>query len=230
MVRKMELVLKEANTLVRKIAILMILLGGIILIYNGFQWWDQLRVVVRDPKLAMAVADDWNDTRTQPTLEKGIESEWNPERGDLIGELIIPRIGAILPIVYGTGDEELDKGVGQYIGYGTVLPGQTGHSVLAGHRETVFRRAGEIEEGDRLYIKMNGYTHTYQVRKHWIVDENDRSVIVPLPEPALTLITCYPFNLVGSAPERYIIRAELIESVEDPNQTTVHELTTNVQP
>lgn len=206
--------------MIQKVAILMILVGGTILVYTGYQWWDQLRVVIRDPQLAMAVADNWNDTRAQPTLEKGTDKEWSPERGELIGELIVPRIGAILPIVYGTDEEELAKGVGQYIGYGTVLPGQTGHSVLAGHRETVFRRAGEIEIGDRLYVKMNGYTHTYQVRKHWIVDEDDRTVIVPLEEPTLTLVTCYPFNLVGSAPERYIIRAELIESVEDPNQTS----------
>ena len=59
---------------------------------------------------------------------------------------------------------------------------------------------------------MNGYTHTYQIRKTFIVDKDDRTVIVPHDQPDMSLITCYPFNMVGSAPQRYIIRADLTHS------------------
>jgi sortase A len=198
---------------VRKIAILLIIVGASIVAYNGYQWWDQLRVVVQDPKLAMAIADDWNNRYKQPSMEEGVKRKYTPKIGEKIGELVIPRIGVIVPIIYGTGDAELAKGVGQYVGYGTVLPGETGHTVFAGHRETAFRRVGELKNGDRIYAKMkDGYTYTYQIRKTWIVDDEDRSVIVPHKKPDATLITCYPFNMVGSAPQRYLIRADLIEA------------------
>ncbi|MDA8353725.1 MAG: class D sortase [Firmicutes bacterium] len=196
----------------RGIAIILIITGLSLIGYNGYQWWDQINIAVHDPQLAMSIADDWDQREKQPSEEKGIDTEFKPEKGEKIGKLIIPRIGAILPIIYGTGEAELAKGVGQYIGYGTVLPGETGHSVLAGHRETTFRRAGELKKGDKLYVKMNGYTHTYQIRKTFIVDKDDRTVIVPHDQPDMSLITCYPFNMVGSAPQRYIIRADLTHS------------------
>ncbi|MFD1425805.1 class D sortase [Kroppenstedtia sanguinis] len=199
----------------RGIAIILIVTGLFLVAYNGYQWWDQIRVAVQDPKLAMSIADDWDQLDKEPSKKKGDDADFKPSRGDQIGQLFIPRIGAVLPIIYGTEAEELAKGVGQYIGYGTVLPGETGHSVLAGHRETTFRRAGELKKGDKIYVKMNHHTHTYQIRKTFIVDEHDRSVIVPHDHPDLSLITCYPFNLVGSAPQRYIIRADLIESKEN---------------
>lgn len=201
--------------MIRFLAIALILIGGTMVAYNGYQWWDQLKVVVEDPKLAMAIADDWDDRKAEPSKEKGIQPHLDPQKGEEIGKLIIPRIGVIVPIIYGTDDKELAKGVGQYVGYGTVLPGETGHTVLAGHRETAFRRAGELKKGDKVYAKMkDGRTHTYQIRKMWIVDDDDRTVIVPHEKPVATLITCYPFDLVGSAPQRYIIRADLIKTEE----------------
>ncbi|MEH7140300.1 sortase domain-containing protein, partial [Priestia megaterium] len=45
-----------------------------------------------------------------------------------------------------------------------------------------------------------------------IVDADDRTVIVPKPRATLTVSTCYPFNYVGSAPERYILVAHLVSS------------------
>ena len=45
-----------------------------------------------------------------------------------------------------------------------------------------------------------------------IVSEDDRIVIVPTDHAVLTLTTCYPFDFIGSAPERYIVSADLILS------------------
>ncbi|MFC4076018.1 sortase [Salinithrix halophila] len=203
--------------MIRVFAVILILAGSSMVAYNAYQWWDQIHVAVHDPKLAMAIAKDWDDRRAEPSKKEGIKRKQDPKKGAVIGELIIPQIGAILPIVYGTGEKELAKGVGQYIGSGTVLPGEKGHTVLAGHRETVFRQANELKKGDKLYVKIDGFIHTYQIRKTFIVDDEDRSVIVPHDKPDMSLITCYPFNLVGSAPQRYIIRADLIGSKPQNN-------------
>lgn len=207
---------------VRSVAIGLILVGVSMLLYNGYQWWDQIRVAVYDPKLAMAIANNWDDQRPQPSMKTGVDTDWKPKIGEEIGQLIIPRIGAILPIIEGTGEDELDKGVGHYVGWGTVLPGETGHAVLSGHRDTVFRRVGELKDNDRLYVKMkDGTVYTYQIRKRWITHAEDRTVIVPKRKPILTLTTCYPFDYVGNAPDRYIIQSELIE-VRKPGTKDAH--------
>jgi sortase A len=92
----------------------------------------------------------------------------------------------------------------------TVSPNQNGHVVLSGHRDTVFRNFELVNKGDHLYFTYEGTIYDYQVRKIWITDKDDRSVIVKKTTPTLTLTTCYPFDYIGSAPGRYIIQAELV--------------------
>jgi len=136
-----------------------------------------------------------------------------PSPGDKIGDLYIPKLEATLPIYHGTDEDELEKGVGHYAG--SVLPGENDNSVLSGHRDTVFRRLGEVEKGDLLIVTTSAGEFTYKVRKFRIVDADDRTVIVPKPRPTLTVTTCYPFRYIGDAPQRYIITADLIESKKE---------------
>ncbi|WP_031409018.1 class D sortase [Geobacillus vulcani] len=131
-----------------------------------------------------------------------------PKIGEQIGELIIPKLNASLPIYHGTDEDELEKGVGHYAG--SVLPGEADNCVLSGHRDTVFRRLGEVGQGDLLIVRTSAGTFTYKVRKVRIVDADDRTVIVPKPKATLTVSTCYPFRYVGPAPQRYVLVANLI--------------------
>lgn len=133
-----------------------------------------------------------------------------PEKGENIGELIIPKLEAKLPIFHGTHEDELDKGVGHFAG--SVLPGEEDNTVLSGHRDTVFRQMGEVGVGDLLVVQTSAGEFTYKVKKVRIVDKNDRTVIVPKPRATLTVSTCYPFNFIGASPERYILVADLISS------------------
>lgn len=133
-----------------------------------------------------------------------------PEIGDLMGELIIPKLEASLPIIHGTDEDELEKGVGHFAQ--SVMPGENDNSVLSGHRDTVFRELGDVGKGDLLIVKTHSGTFTYKVRQVRIVDEDDRTVIVPKPKATLTVSTCYPFDFVGYAPERYILVADLVSN------------------
>jgi sortase A len=130
-----------------------------------------------------------------------------PKIGEVIGELYIPKIDATLPIYHGTNEEELDLGVGHYAD--SVLPGENDNSILAGHRDTVFRKLGEVGEGDLFIVRTSAGEFEYTVNKVRIVDSNDRTVIVPKPKATLTVSTCYPFTFIGSAPQRYILVAYL---------------------
>ncbi|UYG93820.1 class D sortase [Cytobacillus firmus] len=131
-----------------------------------------------------------------------------PEIGEEIGELYIPKIKSVLPIIHGTDEDELEKGVGHYAG--SVMPGEKDNSVLSGHRDTVFRKLGEVGEGDILEVTTKAGTFEYRVNKVRIVDADDRTVIVPKPRAMLTVTTCYPFDFIGDAPQRYILVAHLV--------------------
>jgi sortase A len=133
----------------------------------------------------------------------------SPEQGEMIGNLSIPKLEANLPIFHGTDEDELEKGVGHFAG--SVLPGEKDNSVLSGHRDTVFRKLGEVGKGDLLVVTTEAGEFTYKVRKVRIVDADDRTVIVPKPRATLTVTTCYPFDFIGDAPERYILVADLVK-------------------
>lgn len=133
-----------------------------------------------------------------------------PKMGENVGDLYIPKLDAVLPIVHGTSEEDLEKGVGHFAG--SVLPGEDDNSVLAGHRDTVFRKLGEVGVNDLLVVKTSAGTFTYKVREVKIVDSDDRTVIVSMPKATLTVSTCYPFTFIGPAPQRYVLIADLVSS------------------
>jgi len=127
---------------------------------------------------------------------------------EAMGLLIIPKIKAELAIIEGTDPDDLEKGVGHY--KGSFLPGEKGQIVLSGHRDTVFRKVGELKLGDRLNMKMPNGSFTYEITKTKIVNSDDTSIItLQHQQEELILTTCYPFRYVGNAPKRYIIYAKL---------------------
>jgi len=152
--------------------------------------------------------------RTDPALTLPILDEViynvNPEDGENIGRLTIPTLKLELPIIQGTGEKELKEGVGHYTQ--SVLPGEEDNCVLSGHRETTFKQLGLLEIDDLLIVQTSAGTFTYKVSGTRIVDEDDKTVIVPTDHAVLTLTTCYPFDFVGSAPDRYIVSADLVLS------------------
>lgn len=132
----------------------------------------------------------------------------DPAEGDTIGSLSIPALSQTLPIIEGTTDSDLKRGVGHF--EQSVMPGENDNCMLSGHRETVFARLGELKIGDRFVVETAAGTHTYGISGIRIVDKDDRTVIVPTDHAVLTVSTCYPFDYVGTAPDRYVLSADLV--------------------
>jgi len=132
----------------------------------------------------------------------------DPSAGDNIGSLTIPALNQELPIIQGTGTDELKEGVGHFIQ--SVLPGEEDNCVLSGHRDTVFAKLGKLKIGDQLIVETSAGIYTYEIDATRIVDKDDKTVIVPTDHAVLTLSTCYPFDFFGDAPDRYIITADLV--------------------
>ena len=133
-----------------------------------------------------------------------------PVEGDNIGSLTIPTLNRKLNILQGTAEKELKKGVGHFIQ--SVLPGEKDNCVISGHRETAFRQLNKLKIGDSLILQTSAGTFTYEVSSTRIVNKDDKTVIVPTEYAALTMTTCYPFNYIGDAPDRYIVSATLVKS------------------
>ncbi|MGG4166078.1 class D sortase [Rossellomorea vietnamensis] len=139
-----------------------------------------------------------------------VKEEYRFKTGDVIGILNIPKLKKELPIIEGTDESELERGVGHYST--TKLPNQQDRIFLAGHRDTVFKKMGELQKGDKLTIQMEAGTHTYEIYETLVVKETDLSVLEPTaPEEVLTLSTCYPFEYLSSTTDRYIVNARRIE-------------------
>jgi sortase A len=144
------------------------------------------------------------------TRVKRFTNEVKVEVGEEIGSLHIPKLKMSIPIFHGTNEDELIKGVGHVTG--TAFPGENNNTVLSGHRDTVFRKLGEVTIGDILKVENDSEVFTYKVRKVRIVEADDLTVIVPKPKATLTVSTCYPFTFVGPAKQRYVLVADLIEA------------------
>lgn len=134
------------------------------------------------------------------------------EEGDLIGRIQIPRVGVSAIVLHGIGNKTLRRGVGHIPG--TPLPVDDGNVGLAGHRDSFFRALKDIREDDTIELTTLDGTFEYQVEWTKIVEPKDTYVLADDGAPSLTLVTCYPFYYVGSAPKRFIVRAHRVEEAE----------------
>jgi sortase A len=160
------------------------------------------------------------DTLTGPGSLSALEvdfTQWSPKRITAYQEslavkkdlplaiLRIPKINLEVPVFEDTDDLTLNRGVGRIIG--TAVIGQPGNIGIAGHRDGFFRGLKDVSREDVIELVMPGRTDRYVISDIQIVTPENVSVLDATPVPTLTLVTCYPFYYVGSAPQRYIVTA-----------------------
>lgn len=165
---------------------------------------------------------------SQPRDEDGAASEpdfanWSEGRiqaysrtsarqpGALLGVIQAPALHLLAPLLEGTDALTLNRGVGWIAG--TARPGEEGNIGVAGHRDSFFRSLKDIKAGDAIELKTRNGIDTYTVEKIQIVAPRDVSVLREQETHALTLVTCYPFYFIGSAPQRYIVTAFLTQHI-----------------
>jgi sortase A len=159
--------------------------------------------VLRADSTAPASPDfeGWSRRRRQ-AYQESLAIEYPPA----LAVLRITKIQLAVPVLEGTDELTLNRGVGRI--RNTAYPGdQDGNIGIAGHRDGFFRGLKDIGRGDQIQMVLEDGTETYIVDQILIVPPTDVSVLQPRAAPSLTLVTCYPFHFVGSAPERYIVQA-----------------------
>ena len=181
----------------RLFALLFVLIGFIVIVGSGLAlfWSDELQRLYM-PSL--------------PSIERrsGADSTKSPEAelGKPIGSIEIPRLRLSSVVLEGDDAAALLLGVGHLSD--TPLPWHDGNTVLAAHRDTFFRPLAHIRKGDVIRFSTADAALEYVVKELKVVEPTAVEVLEPTSAATLTLITCFPFDYIGPAPQRFIVRAE----------------------
>ena len=164
---------------------------------------------------ARRAADEIASPAISQTPVRFTRAAWAPtskvkpvsDPNQVMGELNIPALRLSTPIVDNDDDESLMMGAGHV--RGTAMPGGLGNFVVAAHRDTYFRPLAGIHAGMQMQVVTADGTYTYVVESTKIVSPADVDVLDMGDVPEMTLITCYPFHYIGSAPQRFVVQARL---------------------
>jgi sortase A len=168
------------------------------------------RHAARSLEMAMAV-EQLQHSMPAPQAESPLVSPAEVSRhtpmtiGAAIAALSIPRVQLSAVVLHGSDAHTLRRGPGHL--ERSALPGDAGNIVIAGHRDSFFRPLRHIRFADDIFLETGTGRFHYRVTSLRVVGPREVSVIAPTSEETLTLITCYPFWVLGEAPDRFIVRA-----------------------
>jgi len=181
----------------RLLALLFVLIGFIVIAGSGLAlfWSDELQRLYMPSLPSIERRSGADSTNRSET-----------EQGKPIGSIEIPRLGLSSVVLEGDDAAALLLGVGHLSD--TPLPWHDGNTVLAAHRDTFFRPLAHIRKGDVIRFSTADAALEYVVKELKVVQPTAVEVLEPTSAATLTLITCFPFDYIGPAPQRFIVRAE----------------------
>jgi sortase A len=191
---------------IRLLGLVMVLVGLLVVGYPAAAWLYAYAFQVYQARV-FQTASSLPSTRAVHPLTIPKEP---PEPHSVVGRLEIPRVNLSVMVLEGDQDRDLLVAAGHIPG--TALPGSPGNVAIAGHRDTFFRALRKIQNNDLITFTTPDGSYDYVVESTEITGPSDISVLKASATDQLTLITCYPFTYIGSAPERFIVRARRLSS------------------
>lgn len=133
-----------------------------------------------------------------------------PEYGTQYATIEIPKIDVNLPVYFGSTLDVLKNGVGH--DSASYFPGEGGTIIYMGHNsKNAFRRFSELKKGDEITVKTSYGDFTYKIYDMKLINEKDLDALpIQKDEEILMCYTCYPFNNIGYATQRYVVYAKPI--------------------
>lgn len=184
--------------------------GAAALIWCGFILADSA-IAQRNAQYALEIAMAVEELTREPAAETASVPPLHQriDVGSAIAALSIPRVQLSTMVLHGSDAQTLQRGPGHL--EHTAVPGETGNIVIAGHRDSFFRPLRHIRLDDDIFLDTQVGRFHYRVTSLRVVGPRDISVLASTSEEVLTLITCYPFWVLGHAPDRFIVRAARVE-------------------
>jgi sortase A len=187
--------MKRQRDALGKLRIALFLCGGLALAYYGF-------LLLRAHLYQKAAERQFEKSVSVPAP---ITSPQPIADGRPLARFDIPRLKMDTIVVEGDSDDDLRIGAGHIPG--TAFPGAAGNVGIAGHRDTFFRPLRNVRAGDVITLTTGGRAYQYEVESTEVVPPERSDVLNPTEDHSLTLVTCFPFYYVGSAPKRFIVHA-----------------------
>ena len=130
-----------------------------------------------------------------------------------VARMRVPAYNVDLIVLAGDTGRTLAFGPGYRLG--TVMPGDTGNSIISAHRDTHFHFLKQLQIGDELIIEnQQGVTKSFVVNSSHIVDSRDSQIAIDYDQPMLTLVTCFPFDtMTTGGPLRFVVFATEVEQM-----------------
>ncbi len=141
-----------------------------------------------------------------------------PALGSVVGRIVISEAEVDAVALEGIDAKTLKRAVGHFPG--TALPGERGNASFAAHRDSFFRGLRRVVVGQEVEIETPYAIHSYRIEETRVVEPTQVDVIDPRGGRQLTLITCYPFDYVGAAPQRFVVHARWLGEREREAEIT----------
>lgn len=157
----------------------------------------------------VSVIKNENKEILETTINEQNKLQNYPEYGTKYGNIEIETIGVNQPIYFGDTLEILKKGVGH--SSGSYFPGEGGSIVYMGHNsKNVFRKFSDLKLGDKIKVTTDYGEYHYKIYDMQLIKETELDKLPIQDEKEILMVyTCYPFNNIGYATQRYVIYAEL---------------------
>jgi sortase A len=175
---------------------------------------------------AAVVYQSWENQAFESEVQQPEPAEAAPEAAEPsqgarktvgpVGRLTIPRLRLRAMVREGVGEDTLSLALGHIPD--TAMPGQPGNVGVAGHRDTIFRSLRDIHKNDLILFETRVGRYAYRVEETRIVKPENLSVLKASSSRELTLVTCYPFRYVGSAPDRFVVKARQVVRSAEPRR------------
>ncbi len=202
--------IKEICKTTIQILIISILITCCIILGIKLMWGEKIdTALILANKVAITTNEKANQEQTTTISEEKKSLENYPEYGTQYATIEIQRIGANLPVYFGDTLDILKKGVGH--SSGSYFPGEGGSILYMGHNsKKVFRRFSELQIGDEIKVTTTYGEYNYKIYDMQLINETDTDKVpIQRNEEILMVYTCYPFNNIGYATQRYVVYAKL---------------------
>ncbi len=196
---------RGSNSVIRAASRLLFLGGSLAIAFSAVVYFEARLYQVDENRR-------FDASLSSPALKAGIGEQrvmLELQSGSPWSRLEIPRLDLSVMVVEGVRYRDLKLAAGHIPG--TATPDEAGNVVIAGHRDTFFRKLGEVRPNDLVTLTTLAGRYRYAVEWTRVVKPDEVEAMEPSKEPLLTLVTCYPFYYVGPAPERFIVRAHRLE-------------------
>jgi sortase A len=169
-----------------------------------------------DRSAAFAASND-KITPVGRSSRNSVSSSTLPSPTATVGRLSVPRLHLSAMVREGIDRNTLQLAIGHIPA--TALPGQAGNVGVSGHRDTFFRGLKDLRTKDEIQFSTLSGDFKYVVESLIVVEPDNVGVLAPSSENVLTLVTCYPFSYIGTAPKRFVVRARQVSPQTVPPST-----------